>query len=325
VRLVVLLAPLVLSCGPEGARLYVEELPPDARATGGSGGRGGPTAGTSGDGGGGGVGGYQPAPDARPVDASPDRAPDRQVSPAPMDARPPDLNPDRPPMPDAQPPDTTPQPPEGVNLGQGLVGRWKLDEANGNTAVDSAGGDNNGTLNGPARVQGGYPGAKYPNPGALRFDGDNDFVELGTNNLPRNNARQSVAFWFNFTTMPTDGAVCVSMTDGPENNTRLKIGFNENRVMVWKSSGDNLASAPPVAPGWHHYAYTYDGTTHRLYIDGMLRAMSNAAADNGPAGNARLGAIYNNAENYGGLLDEVRIYNRPLTPTEVTALKDGFE
>jgi hypothetical protein len=212
-----------------------------------------------------------------------------------------------------------------VNLDDGLVGRWKLDEPSGNTAIDSAGGDNNGTLNGPARVTAGFPGARYPNAGALRFDGDNDFVELGTRNLPRNNSRQSVAFWFNFTAMPADGAVCVSMTDGPTNNTRLKIGFNEGRVMVWKSSGDNLASAPAVAPGWHHYAYTFDGTTHRLFVDGVLRGSSTAAPDNGPAGNARLGAIYNNAENYGGQLDEVRIYSRALTQAEITALEDGFE
>jgi hypothetical protein len=277
----------------------------------------------------GGSGGFASMVDAspRPVDAAPDRAPDR--TPPAMDARIPDAAMDTaPPMPDAQPPDTAPpapEPPPGVNLNQGLVGRWKLDEASGNSTDDSSPSNNNGTLNGPARVQGGFPGAKYPNPRSLRFDGNDDFVELGTNNLPRNNARQSVAFWFNFTAMPTDGAVCVSMTDGPDNNTRLKIGFNEGRVTVWKSSGDNLASAPPVAPGWHHYAYTYDGTTHRLFLDGVLRAMSNAAADNGPAGNARLGAIYNNAENYGGQLDEVRIYNRPLTQAEITALKDGFE
>ena len=227
--------------------------------------------------------------------------------------------------PDAAPPDSGPAPPPGVNLANGLVARWKLDEADGNTAIDSAGGNNTGILNGPVRVTAGFPAAKYPNPGALRFNGVNDFVELATVNLPRNNARQSVAFWFNFTAMPTGGAVCVSMTDGPAHDTRLKVGFNNGRVTVWKGTNEDLATAPAVAPGWHHYVYTYDGTIHRLYLDGTMRGTSNVAADNGPASNARLGAIFNNTQNYAGLLDEVRIYNRPLTQLEITALHDGFE
>ncbi len=48
-------------------------------------------------------------------------------------------------------------------------------------------------------------------------------------------------------------------------------------------------------------------------------------ADTGPAASARLGAGHNNAENFAGQIDEVRVYGRALTAAEVTALREGRE
>jgi hypothetical protein len=210
------------------------------------------------------------------------------------------------------------------NLRAGLISRWKLDEPMGNMAADSAGA-NTGTLNGPTRMPAGFPGAKYPNTGSLVFDGADDFVELGTANLPANNRPQSVTFWFSITAMPADAQICVSLTDGADGGTRLKLGFRANRVSAWKQGGADLVTAPPVAAGWHHYAYTFDGTTHTLYLDGTQAATSMVPPDTGPAANARMGAGHNNAENFAGQLDEVRVYDRALMAAEVKALHDGFE
>ena len=53
--------------------------------------------------------------------------------------------------------------------------------------------------------------------------------------------------------------------------------------------------------------------------------MSTTAPDTGAVANARLGAGYDNAENFSGQIDEVRVYNRALTADEVTALAAGRE
>ncbi len=212
----------------------------------------------------------------------------------------------------------------GGGLSAGLISRWKLDEPSGDTTADGSG-PNPGMLSGPARTTTGFPGAKYPNPGALRFDGDDDFVELGTMNLPANNRPQSVSFWFEIAAMPAAEQICVSLTDGMDGGSRLKLGFRGNRVAAWKRGGDDLASGPPVTAGWHHFAYTFDGTTHTLYIDGMQAGTSMMPGDTGPAASARLGAGHNNAENFAGQIDEVRVYGRALTAAEVTALREGRE
>jgi hypothetical protein len=211
-----------------------------------------------------------------------------------------------------------------VNLTAGLVGRWKLDEGVGGSTADSSGAGNNGTINGATWVTTVFPGAQYANPAALRFDGK-DAVMLGSLNLPANNRPQTVAFWLNYASVPGANAqVCVALTDGNNGGSRLKLGFKEQKLAAIKSSGP-LVSATPPAAGWHHFAYTFDGSMHRLFIDGAQKAMSATAPDKGAVTNTRLGANYDQSEPFSGVLDDVRIYNRPLSPAEVMALHAGQE
>jgi len=167
----------------------------------------------------------------------------------------------------------------------------------------------------------------YPNPGSLRFDGDNDFVALGTANLPANDQPQSVTFWFAFITptMAGDRRVVVSLSDGQASGSRLKIGLRDDRIAVWTGNDDDLVTTALVAVGWHHLAYTFDGSTHRLFVDGAALATSTTQPPTGTVTSARLGADLDNTENFAGQLDEVRIYSRPLTAAEVAVLFAGYE
>jgi hypothetical protein len=325
----------LLACAPASSREFVETeadggplggrrpTPVEGGSGGGMGGSGGSAGGVGAAGSPvpvGGAGGSGGAP-ARPIDTRPPDAP------APDASLPPDVNP--PPVdtaPVEPPPVDAAAPPDApvLNLNRGLVSRWKLDETNGNATADTTG-TNPGTLNGAARVVGGFPAARYANPGSLRFDGDNDFVALGTRNLPANNRPQTVAFWFNVAATPANSQICVSLTDGQEGGSRLKLGFRAGRVSAWEGGEGDLAAGTAVEPGWHHYAYTYDGTVNRLYVDGVLAGMSSNPPDTGGVGNARLGAGFDNAENFSGQIDDVRVYNRALPPDELMALRDGNE
>jgi hypothetical protein len=209
----------------------------------------------------------------------------------------------------------------------GLVSRWKLDERSGAMTADSGGTGNAGTISGAAWEMAGFPAAKYPNPGCLRFDGVNDFVELGTEDLPANDEPQTVSLWFNRGTgAPAGNNVVLSLTEGAEGGSRLKIGVRMGRVSAWKSGTPGELAVGPTAPtGWHHLAYTYDGTTHRLFVDGNMMGMSTNAPDDGPVVRGRLGGNFDGSERFAGQIDEVRIYNRALTPAEVSSLAAGLE
>ena len=58
------------------------------------------------------------------------------------------------------------------------MGIWLLDEGSGDTAYDTSGNDNHGTINGAAWADGKFGGA-------LSFDGEDDFVDCGNSELLR--------------------------------------------------------------------------------------------------------------------------------------------
>ena len=89
-----------------------------------------------------------------------------------------------------------------------------------------------------------------------------------------------------------------------------------------------IASGGDLAAGrWYHAALTYDGTALRLYLDGQPVGSTplSGPVDADPAmpvavGNQPAGA---GARPFDGLLDDIRILQRPLSPSELAAIVSG--
>jgi hypothetical protein len=84
-------------------------------------------------------------------------------------------------------------------------------------------------------------------------------------------------------------------------------------------------SSQSVADGkWHLLTGTYNGTTMRIYVDSVQKGSSTSFSGSLPtqAGDVRVGADYQTvpANFFTGNLDDVRIYNRALSATEVKQL-----
>jgi glucose/arabinose dehydrogenase len=199
----------------------------------------------------------------------------------------------------------------------GLVASYGFNEATGTAVTDGSGRGNAGSINGATRTTAGRFG------GALSFDGVNDFVAIADSASLDLTTSLTISAWVRPTTL-TDWRT-VLMKEGSS------TGLN---YALYSSTGSNLpggyldiggvdrelkATVPVVTTAWRHLTLTYDGTTMRMYIDGVLRgsrAQTGAlAASTGPlkiGGNAVWG------EWFTGLIDEVRIYSRSLTAAEIT-------
>ncbi len=93
----------------------------------------------------------------------------------------------------------------------------------------------------------------------------------------------------------------------------LNIGDGrENMFAVW-SDGPKLETNR-----WHHLAFTYDGDLLRLFVDGQPAGETTIQRPR-QAGTSplALGRRQDGYVNFRGRLDEVRVFNRPLTPTEI--------
>jgi hypothetical protein len=69
---------------------------------------------------------------------------------------------------------------------------------------------------------------------------------------------------------------------------------------------------------WSHIALTYDGTTLRLYVNGVqVRSKAQTGSASVSTGMLRIGGNSVWGEYFAGLIDEVRIYNRVLGVAEI--------
>ncbi|MDN3695317.1 T9SS type A sorting domain-containing protein [Chryseobacterium tructae] len=96
-------------------------------------------------------------------------------------------------------------------------------------------------------------------------------------------------------------------------NNKLQFVLSINNVQ------QKLASTTALnANTWYHVAATYDGASMKLYINGTLdasRAQTGSLSSNGAF---NVGYSYNTSRNFNGKIDEVRVWKRALSQTEIS-------
>jgi hypothetical protein len=263
-------------------------------------------------------GGPRPDGGADRPDAIADRPGDTAPAPETGPPAPPDVAP--PPPPDVAPPPVDLAPPPDP-LVVGLVARWRFDEGQGTRADDDTGNGNvaalhNGAAWQPSPVTGGNT--------AVHLDGVDDFISATTSTIPAVEARKSIAYWLGTAAFDPDEAgqrSCVALYSAMP-RSGVQVGFDRGRPAAWfrgQARGLVVAPAVPVA-GLHHIAYTFDGQTHRLYVDGVA---AGSASDPPPAGKVTsltVGTYEVPNEMCGGVLDDLRIYDRALSADEARRL-----
>jgi len=101
---------------------------------------------------------------------------------------------------------------------------------------------------------------------------------------------------------------------------RVYIAIANSSVALLSSNSSLIATST-----WTYVAATYDGSNVRFYVNGALdRTVANTTDPGTPATfDSYVGSLgYLNGTNYtfGGSLDDVRVYNRPLSAAEIKQL-----
>jgi len=144
---------------------------------------------------------------------------------------------------------------------------------------------------------------------ALSFDGINDYATMGNAGFPAAGSAQSVEMWVQYESVATTQDFYAARVDF---SAGVQIGLRDGTVTVWRTfSSRTLVAAPALPPvgQWHHIAYTFDSTTHTLYVDGAMVASSTATGDDRTPNQAWFGTVDGTNELYKGLLDEVRVWS----------------
>ena len=196
-------------------------------------------------------------------------------------------------------------------LSNGLVGYWPFC---GN-ANDASGNGNNGTVNGATLSTDRFGNANS----AYSFDGVNDLINVNRNHLPVFTA----SVWVN----PSQSTCQLPILDAYQNSWELYSDCNNGQlsVVIWPPVGgaytfysSNSALTPNV---WSHISIVYAAQNLKIYVNGNLVLNTSTNVIPAISGLMNFGASISGTPQYfPGQLDDIGIWNRALTASEIQQL-----
>jgi hypothetical protein len=200
-----------------------------------------------------------------------------------------------------------------------LAGWWKLDDGGGTVANDSS----HAFKGNAGKLVGKPKWAKGRNGGALQFNG-NQYVSLG-NILQGSYPEISIACWVRHGQSQWQNIVERSVWDKSD-GIGLLMDYNGTSVTFGHYGIVGASSKVNVQDNqWHHVAGTMRQSgsdyVYSIYVDGKLdntatNSMGLTATEHGWA----IGARYDGTWGYHGLIEDVRIYDRALSDSEIQAI-----
>ena len=159
---------------------------------------------------------------------------------------------------------------------------------------------------------------------AFRLDGSNDEVLISSYGFDNNfvtisawiyaedlSTRQTVFSQANTASLP-------QVEVGPGNGGTNRVTIIVPGIFVADTNNNAIQ-----ANKWHHVVYTRNGAgDNHIYVDGVQMALLSSGATSfaSTASQKNIGQRGNASQFFKGKIDDVRIYNRALTPIEVQQL-----
>jgi hypothetical protein len=224
-------------------------------------------------------------------------------------------------------------------LTSGLAGYWTMDGGDvswsTNTIVDKSGLGRTGTLKNMAT-------STVPTIGkigqAFKLDGVNDFITMGDVNAVDSLTAITVAAWVKVGSDATERHIVdKSLCDGATNGGPFELYMVSHKAVfaMYPVSGTpaNFVNTSQSVSAiddnqWHFLVGRYDGSNIELWIDGVrdpgYQAYSSLTMANTTnelqIGGDCSGVGIGNGYEWPGLIDEVRVYTRAITPAEIKQL-----
>lgn len=211
-----------------------------------------------------------------------------------------------------------------LQLQKGLVGHWPLD----GTAKDATPFGNDGTvINAVATTD-----RKGKANGAYSFNGTDARISLPTQAAITGDDLYAISVWIKPNQFGARGIVGWGQW-GTANQVNALRMFSQNGVTGLNNywwANDRVASAPYLTDGkWHHVVAQDNGTIREFYIDGQYVGSNPSGINYGDPHDAQaldmnIGRT-NNTEYFDGAIDDLRLYNRPLSAAEAKALYESYD
>ena len=205
----------------------------------------------------------------------------------------------------------------------GLVAYWSFDNQATYNVPDS-GGSTLAANGSPAWT------ATGKNGGGLSLNGSSSLRDTTLPSwIPVENTPYSVALWFKSTNVANRNGFIGWGQWGASHKVRalrtLGSAGGGFRLYWWGNDIDcSSGNCPLTNNTWYHVAATYDGTTRRMYLNGVLKLQDTPAAGSATAADFNIGRT-NSSEYVSGTMDDVAVYDRALTASEIADMSSAAD
>lgn len=210
----------------------------------------------------------------------------------------------------------------------GLVSRWDFEEGSGSIAADTSGvNHNDGTFASASGANTQWVQGKFG--GGLAFTGQtsNRLIVPDNPSISADLANGfSVSAWFKSgVPLPAGSSTYSVLEKGNMFFLIQGVATGGMNFLLKKNAGNQTAgSVDPLEPDvWYHVTGVFDGAESRVYIDGQLKG---SLAVSAPVDITTLDLVIggdDGTRTFNGAIDQVLIWNRPLSEAEVVAVAAG--
>ena len=188
-------------------------------------------------------------------------------------------------------------------------------------ANDITGNLNNGTITGATLTADRHGNANS----AYSFDGKDDYIAIPFAGTMKVAGDITMSAWVNIQDSPSYSRIIRS----PDSYYEMWLDYNQtgedDRWLAARSGGQGIEINTYIPENkWKHVVYTYTGDTLRMYVDGQLYDKRQKSYDWNNSlpnsGTVYIGSGSDNDDLFKGYLDDIRIYKRALSVSEVTTL-----
>ena len=211
--------------------------------------------------------------------------------------------------------------PVTLDTDPGLSGWWKLDETSGKTAADSSKNTRKGTLKEGMSFEKNSVSGRVGK--ALKFDGGDGYIEITKYKGVTGTRPRTVAAWIRTTTSRGE----IISWGSNEFGKMWTFGFHRGRIGVVPKGGYLYMNDSVHDDAWHHVAAVVEEAELPNLHDDVKLYKDGVPAEIHAIGLLDLWPINTGKEldvgigrRFKGLIDDVRIYERPLSEDEINAL-----
>ena len=167
------------------------------------------------------------------------------------------------------------------------------------------------------------------NNAAMSFNGTDQYIQATSSIVTGNNSR-SFSLWYK----TSSSAAQIPLSIGGPTDTTSSSQFayclnryssNTQAAIFGKSNDTSAFTVPNTSDGnWHHLVVTYDQSSLKVYIDGNLEATPSLPSSNyATSSGLTIGSWSDNNRFFNGSIDEVAVFNKALSLSEVGLIYDA--